>query len=152
VLGETNQLLDFIGRLALQFGQKCFAVLPVLTHRGRPIAAAQVRRNRQFASGLIAWVVTDHLFGKLERAVSRSIDDYFGTRSAEVRSMMKSNFRPAWAKVPAPEAAILWLRHNFPDHVDDILKRAKEYYRVPEQASAGTVSFIPFDNLVPQFD
>jgi hypothetical protein len=42
---------------------------------------------------------------------------------------MKANYRPSWGIVPRGEAVILWLRNNLPDYADEILSRARRYYR-----------------------
>ncbi|HEX3468586.1 MAG TPA: MEDS domain-containing protein [Candidatus Elarobacter sp.] len=65
----------------------------------------------------------------LESAIERAMSDVLGQRAAGLRPLMTANFRPAWGKVPAGEALILWLRNNLPDYADEILGRARTYYR-----------------------
>jgi hypothetical protein len=57
------------------------------------------------------------------------MDDLLGRRAEGLRSLMRSNLRPAWAVMPRAEANILWLRNNLPDEAESILDRARLYYR-----------------------
>jgi hypothetical protein len=65
----------------------------------------------------------------LEGAIERAMADVLGTRADGLRPLMKANYRPAWGVVPRGEAVILWLRNNLPDYADEILSRARGYYR-----------------------
>ncbi|MDB5043650.1 MAG: putative two-component sensor histidine kinase protein [Candidatus Eremiobacteraeota bacterium] len=65
----------------------------------------------------------------LEAAVERAMDDVLGARSDLLRPLMKANYRPSWAVLPRGEAIVLWLRNNLPGTADDILRRARSYYR-----------------------
>ena len=65
----------------------------------------------------------------LETAVERAMDDVLGARSDLLRPLMKANYRPSWAVLPRGEAIVLWLRNNLPGTADDILRRARSYYR-----------------------
>jgi hypothetical protein len=64
----------------------------------------------------------------LECAVNHAMDDVLAERAAEMRLLMKANFRPSWATVPHAESMILWIRGNLRDEADEILARAKQYY------------------------
>lgn len=65
----------------------------------------------------------------LESAVERAMTDVLGLRADGLRPLMTANHRPAWGVVPRGEALILWLRNNLPDYADEILSRARSYYR-----------------------
>jgi hypothetical protein len=65
----------------------------------------------------------------LENAIDRAMGDVLGTRADGLRPLMKANYRPSWGIVPRGEAVILWLRNNLPDYADEILNRARRYYR-----------------------
>jgi len=65
----------------------------------------------------------------LESAIDRAMGDVLGTRADGLRPLMKANYRPSWGIVPRGEAVILWLRNNLPDYADEILSRARRYYR-----------------------
>ena len=65
----------------------------------------------------------------LGSAVDRAMDDVLAGSSAEMRRLMKPNYRPAWAAIPRGEGLVLWIRNNLPNAASDILERAKAYYR-----------------------
>lgn len=67
--------------------------------------------------------------GDVERAINRAMDEILGERVGEMRQLMKANYRPAWATIPRGEALILWVRNNLPEYADEILDRAREYYK-----------------------
>jgi len=67
----------------------------------------------------------------LEGALNRAMDEVLGERVAGLRNLIQTNYRPAWALLPRPEAMILWLRNNLPGSADEILKRARVYYHQP---------------------
>jgi PAS domain S-box-containing protein len=73
-------------------------------------------------------VVPVGLDGDLESAVSRAMDAVLGPQVDDVRSLMKASVRPAWAAVPAGEAAILWIRNNLPEKADEVAARARTHY------------------------
>ena len=74
--------------------------------------------------------------GDLERAVDQSMDEVLGARANGLRLLMKANFRPSWAAMPRGEASILWLRNNLEDDADEILTRARKYYRQSQNLAA----------------
>ena len=57
------------------------------------------------------------------------MQEVLGPRLEQLRESMRTNHRPAWAKVPPAEALVLWLRNNLPGTADRILARAREYYQ-----------------------
>jgi hypothetical protein len=65
----------------------------------------------------------------LEEALGRAMQEVLGPRLDGLRESMRANHRPAWGKIPAAEALVLWLRNNLPDVADQILARARKYYR-----------------------
>ncbi len=71
--------------------------------------------------------------GSLESAINGAMDEILGSRSHELKLLIKANFRPSWAVMPSGEAMILWLRNNLPDQADKILTRARDLYRALQQ-------------------
>jgi hypothetical protein len=74
--------------------------------------------------------------GSLETSINRAMDDVLGPKAAGLRLLIKANYRPAWAVLPAGEAVVLWLRNNLPDQAERILARAREYYQSPLTAAS----------------
>jgi hypothetical protein len=68
----------------------------------------------------------------LETSVNRAMDEVLGSKADRLRPLIKANYRPSWATIPRGEALILWLRSNLPDDADEILSRARQYYRVSQ--------------------
>jgi hypothetical protein len=66
----------------------------------------------------------------LEGALRQAMDEILGPRAEGLRKLMQVNHRPAWASMPKSEAIILWLRNNLPGSAEQILSRAREYYRL----------------------
>jgi hypothetical protein len=69
--------------------------------------------------------------GNLERALNCAMDDVLGSEVDGLRVRIKTNYRPSWAAMPQAEGTILWLRHNLPEQVDEIVARTREYYLAP---------------------
>jgi hypothetical protein len=67
--------------------------------------------------------------GNLEAALNRAMEDVLGGRVDDVRSLIKANFRPAWAAIPTGESIVLWLRNNLGAQADEILEVARQYYK-----------------------
>ena len=67
--------------------------------------------------------------GTLELALNRSLDEVLGSKADALRVLIKANYRPAWAVMPAAERMILWLRKNLPDQADKIVERARHHYQ-----------------------
>jgi hypothetical protein len=65
----------------------------------------------------------------LEEALGRAMQEVLGPRLDGLRESMRANHRPAWGRIPPAEALVLWLRNNLPDMADQILARARTYYR-----------------------
>ncbi|MFL5462015.1 MAG: hypothetical protein ACJ8AY_15110, partial [Gemmatimonadales bacterium] len=65
----------------------------------------------------------------LDEALGQAMQEVLGPRLDELRESMGGNHRPAWGTIPPAEALVLWLRNNLPDSADEILTRAREYYR-----------------------
>jgi len=68
----------------------------------------------------------------LESSVNRAMDEVLGPKADRLRPLIKANYRPSWAAIPRGEALILWLRSNLADEADEILSRARQYYRVSQ--------------------
>jgi hypothetical protein len=67
--------------------------------------------------------------GNLETAIDRAMEDILGPKADGMRLLIKANYRPAWAVLPAGEAVVLWLRNNLPDQAEKILARARLHYQ-----------------------
>jgi hypothetical protein len=66
--------------------------------------------------------------GTLETALNRSMDEILGSKADALRVLIKANYRPGWAVMPAAEAIVLWLRKNLPEQADQIVARARYHY------------------------
>ena len=66
----------------------------------------------------------------LEEAVGRAMQEILGNRGPGLRKLVDTHFRPSLAAVPKPEGMVLWLRNNLPQYADQIIDRAREYYKV----------------------
>jgi hypothetical protein len=73
--------------------------------------------------------------GKLETALNLSIDEILGTKADALRILIKANYRPSWAVMPAAESMVLWLRRNLPEQADQIMGRARHYYNLLLQSA-----------------
>ncbi|HEU4648036.1 MAG TPA: MEDS domain-containing protein [Gemmatimonadales bacterium] len=62
---------------------------------------------------------------RLDQAIERAMDEVLGPEAAFHRAQITADQR--WGIVPRAEAAVLWLRHNLPQHAPAILDRAREY-------------------------
>ncbi|MEP6573604.1 MAG: MEDS domain-containing protein [Gemmatimonadota bacterium] len=65
----------------------------------------------------------------LEVAVNRALDEVLGPRAARMREVMETMATGSSTVVPRAERMILWLRNMVPDQADEILERARQYYR-----------------------
>ena len=73
---------------------------------------------------------------KLAGALSFAIDEVFGREAASLKTLIKANYRPAWAVLPEAEGIILWLRNNLPQQADQILDLARRQYDSQCRAAA----------------
>lgn len=69
-----------------------------------------------------------HLAGALRAAINEAL----GERAIEPVRLPAG--RRAWSPLPEAEATILWLRANFPDEAEAIVKRARTLYTMPDAA------------------
>jgi hypothetical protein len=65
---------------------------------------------------------------KLANALSFAIDEVLGSKAQSLKTLIKANYRPAWAVLPEAEGIILWLRNNLPRQADEILALARRQY------------------------
>ena len=73
---------------------------------------------------LLPTAIDDHL----ERALARAIQELLGLGPDELRNCIQDAGGAAWGVVPSAEAAILWLRREYPRYADTILESAKTYF------------------------
>lgn len=65
----------------------------------------------------------------MEAALDRAMRDVLGGEAEVVRRSVEVAANPAWGAVPGVEATILWLRQHQPDYANEVLSRARSYYR-----------------------
>jgi hypothetical protein len=70
--------------------------------------------------------------GYLEAAVHRAMDECLGSPAEEIRRRVIKEIDPAWGQLPPGEAAILWVRANLPREAENILTKAREYYKASQ--------------------
>jgi len=73
---------------------------------------------------------------KLAGALSFAIDEVLGPEAPSLKTLIKANYRPAWAVLPEAEGIILWLRNNLPRQADEILELARRQYDSRSRAAA----------------
>ena len=74
-------------------------------------------------------------YGKLASSVERAMKEVLGEREAKaVRTLIEMSKHP-YAKTPAPQAAVLWIRNHVPQFAGEILALAKRYYSGETQVS-----------------
>jgi len=73
---------------------------------------------------------------KLASALSFAIDEVLGPEAQSLKTLIKANYRPAWAVLPKAEGIILWLRNNLPQQADEILELARRQYDSQRRAAA----------------
>ncbi len=73
-------------------------------------------------------VVSAGAAASIESALERAIEEVLGAGGAASHEIAASR-HDAWAVTPTAEATILWLRSRRPEHVDEVLARARDYYR-----------------------
>jgi hypothetical protein len=112
-----NKLLD-----ALEFNLFCAYPIDVL--------------DKDFHGPWIHGLLCDHTHllpstvdGDLEGTIACALDDVLGFRAEPLKQLLKANYRPSWAMMPAGEAIVFWLRNNLPDDADKILDRARTINR-----------------------
>jgi len=93
--------------------------------------------GKEFAAASLEGVLCTHTHmvpsqpnGALETALNRSMDEILGSKAAGFRSLIKTDYRPGWAVMPAAEAIVLWLRKNLPERADQIVARARHHYEM----------------------
>ena len=74
--------------------------------------------------------------GKLAGALNFAIDEVLGPEAQSLKTLIKANYRPAWAVLPEAEGIILWLRNNLPQQADEILDLARRQYESQCRAAA----------------
>lgn len=73
---------------------------------------------------------------KLAGAVNFAIDEVLGPEAESLKTLIKANYRPAWAVLPEAEGIILWVRNNLPQQADEILDLARRHYDSQCRAAA----------------
>jgi hypothetical protein len=67
--------------------------------------------------------------GGLARALDRALGEVLGVgKAAALMPLIRANHFPR-VRVPAAEAAVIWLRHNLPPFADEVLSRARHYLK-----------------------
>jgi hypothetical protein len=68
--------------------------------------------------------------GTLETALTRAMHEILGSKADALQILIKANYRPAWAVMPAAESILLWLKRNLPGQADQIVMRAQQHYQL----------------------
>lgn len=96
-----------------------------------PIDVLQGGFKLEAIDGVLAahtMVIESNAPGELANAVLEALDDVLGSRADGLKMLMKSkNFRRTWADLPEGEAIVLWLRHNLPEHAEQVFSQARRY-------------------------
>jgi len=92
--------------------------------------------GKQFQTGVIDEILCAHThlqpegsYGNLDGAVTRAMSEVLGTK-AESLARLADARAASWAVLPRGEATVLWIRENLPEYADEILARARSYYRL----------------------
>lgn len=65
----------------------------------------------------------------METALERSIREVLGDQTEEIRRGADGAIHESWGAIPGVEATILWLRNHRQEYANEILSRARTYYR-----------------------
>jgi hypothetical protein len=91
--------------------------------------------GREFQAGVIDEILCAHTHlepegsnGDLHGAVSRAMTEVLGARGTGLPRLADPRAE-SWAALPKGETAVLWIRDNLPEYADEILARARRYYR-----------------------
>jgi hypothetical protein len=91
--------------------------------------------GREFQAGVIDEILCTHthlepegLDGVLHGAVSRAMHEVLGASDRDLPLLADSRAL-SWAVLPRGETTVLWIRDNLPEYADEILARARGYYR-----------------------
>jgi hypothetical protein len=92
--------------------------------------------GKEFQAGVIDEILCTHthlepegINGDLHGAVSRAMDEVLGARAGDLPLLADSR-AASWAVLPRGETTVLWIRDNLPEYADEILARARGYYRL----------------------
>ncbi|MGA3235255.1 MAG: MEDS domain-containing protein [Bryobacteraceae bacterium] len=92
--------------------------------------------GREFQAGVIDEILCAHTHlepegsnGNLHGAVSRAMSEVLGARATGLPRLDDPR-AASWAVLPKGETTVLWIRDNLPDYADEILARARGYYRL----------------------
>jgi hypothetical protein len=90
--------------------------------------------GKEFQGGAIDEILCAHthlqregINGDLHGAVSRAMNEVLGARAKDLPLL--AHCRASWAVLPTGETTVLWIRENLPEYADEILARARGYYR-----------------------
>ncbi len=73
--------------------------------------------------------------GNLEDALNRAMNEVLGSKVDGLKELIQANNRPYSAETPKAEGTIFWLRNNLPEHADEIVARARQYYSTPTETA-----------------
>lgn len=88
----------------------------------------------EFQPGEMGLILTSHTklvstLADFEASLRAGIETTVGMqRAVTIRGMIEATKRPGWAALPKTESTLLWLREHLPDHVGEIVDRAKAHY------------------------
>jgi hypothetical protein len=91
--------------------------------------------GKEFQAGVIDEILCAHthlepegINGDLDGAVTRAMTEVLGAKAKSLPLIADSR-AASWAVLPKGETTVLWLRDNLPEYADEILARARGYYR-----------------------
>ncbi|MDQ6767068.1 MAG: MEDS domain-containing protein [Candidatus Eremiobacteraeota bacterium] len=70
-----------------------------------------------------------------ESAVTRAMNDVLGSSGQGLRPLIEDRHRHAWAAMPRGAATLVWLRRNFPDKQEEIVRLTRHYYQSTQALS-----------------
>jgi len=91
--------------------------------------------GKEFQAGVIDEILCAHthlepesINRNLDSAVTRAMTEVLGAKAKSLPLIFDSR-AASWAILPKGETTVLWLRDNLPEYADEILARARGYYR-----------------------
>jgi MEDS: MEthanogen/methylotroph, DcmR Sensory domain len=74
-------------------------------------------------------VIDSGTVSTMEAALGRAVEEVLGAEALASRDAAERPAAAGWGVLPKIEASILWLREKQPAYADEILSRARSYYR-----------------------
>jgi DcmR-like sensory protein len=119
------RLEEFWNQLILSLGFQLFCAYPIdiLDEEFRPAALDGVlcAHTRVLPTGMSE---------DLQGAILRAMRELLGLQADQLKiPLLDGQLRGSWPQLPPAEGMVLWLRETVPDYAQEILARARQYYR-----------------------